>query len=90
MNWTNETAPQPPRQSAIEHGALRLSVSPYATDPSRGQWQWCIMSFGSHTEASHKECLKTWPREAIARAREELDKFELLLGENDEADLEKR
>ena len=84
MNWINETAPQPPRQSSIEHGALRLSVSPHATDPSREQWQWCIMSFGSHSKASHEECLESWPREAIALARKELDELETFLTEGDE------
>lgn len=65
--------------STIECGPMRLSVHLATVRPE--QWQHFALSFGSHSEASHEECLENWPREAIARARKVLDDFETLFKE---------
>lgn len=70
MTWDHD--------SILEMGSVRMSVSA-AKDEK--QWQFFVLDFGTHSNASHEECLKTWPREAIARARKELDEFENLLDE---------
>ena len=73
MNWENAS-------SSLEIGSVRIAVSPANAEK---QWQFFILDFGTHSNASHEECLKTWPREAIARARKELDKLEHFLNEEE-------
>ena len=42
------------------------------------------MSFGTHTDQSDYVCKSTWPREAIQQARDELDRLEAKLDEEDQ------
>ena len=72
----------PPRphvaHSEIRSGPVSLSVIALAdTDPR--QWQFLSLTFGRHSTAPHTECLETWPREALALARQALDECEALL-----------
>ena len=78
MNWDHD--------SILEMGSVRIAVSA-AKDEK--QWQFFIVDFGTHSNASHEECLKTWPREAIARARKTLDEFENLLEQDYETAMER-
>ena len=78
MTWEHD--------STINKGPCHITVAP----SSGRRWRFFSMDFGSHSEASHEECLKTWPREAIARARAELDKFENLLERDYETAMERR
>ena len=80
MNWTHN--------STLEMGPVRMSIQPGARPAE--WWQFFIMDFGSHSNASREECLKTWPREAIARARKALDEFENLLEQDYETAMERR
>ena len=61
----------------MRHEQLRLSVSP--SNASGKMWQWLELRFGSHSTSRHEECLATWPREAIAKARAAIDEFEARL-----------
>ena len=79
MNWTDESTMNWSHESTTNKGPFQLSVGP----GSGRRWQHFTFSFGRHSEAAHEECLKTWPREAIALARKELDDLETLLGENE-------
>lgn len=78
MTWKTTQPVAPPRESVLESGHIRLSVRKDEADSER-TWQYMIMSFGEHRKASHIECLGTWPREAIALARAELDRLEATL-----------
>lgn len=81
MEWKNET-PKPPKSKAvIDAGLIRLTVSESVDGPER--WQFFSLDFGDLSEASHEECLRTWPREAIARARKALDEFEANLNKGE-------
>ena len=83
MKWeTRKTIPAPD-ESVIESGPIRVAVSPAYNNHSL-RWQYFTVTLGHHSGASHAECLQTWPREAIAKARAALDEFEAELeGEAD-------
>jgi hypothetical protein len=91
MKWETEQITQPPVRKSITHGPIMLSVS--ANDSSHGAWwKYLSMTFGKFSDQSLAQCLDAWPREAIALAREALDKLEATLREErqDEADSEGR
>ena len=53
--------------------AMRLSVDDDGDEP----WQHFSLTFWKfEKERTFDECLRTWPREAIAEARRRLDEFE--------------
>lgn len=73
-------APEPqPESSVLECENVRLSVGEARNDPRK--WKYFSMSFGVHTNQPQSDCLKTWPREALQLARQELDRFEARLDE---------
>lgn len=83
MTWKTTKPTQIPADSVIQTPDVRLSVGPaHGTTPE--QWQYLDMTFGAHSMRSHNECLETWPKEAIARARKALDDLETLLKGQDE------
>ena len=71
--WT-ETQETINRKMVIHSGPISFMLS---HDRETGdRWQYFTISFGQFTKASMDECGFTWPREAIDRARAELDRFE--------------
>lgn len=79
--WRTETPEPQPEQSVISCGHIQLSVGQAHDSPQR--WEYFSLSFGRFSNEPHKECLKTWPREALRLARENLDQFEEQLDEED-------
>ena len=75
MKWESKT-PEP--HCELDHGALRLQVSP-AQHRGDEQWQHCSISFGRFSNVTMEDCCQTWPREAIAEARRILNEFESTL-----------
>ena len=81
MDWTREIPkPKPTKPVAkLISGEVELKISPSSIDGSAELWQWFYISFGEHSSETMDECCKTWPREAIRLAREQLDAFEAAL-----------
>lgn len=72
MEWKLDEPTPTPRLRA-SHGPLSISVGL----ASNGQtWQYVELVDGRHSPKSPEQCRETWPREAIALARQALDKFE--------------
>ena len=76
INWI-ETQETINHKMVVHEGPISLTLS--HDKESGNRWQWFSVSFGTFTPASMDECRATWPREAIARARAELDRFESAL-----------
>jgi len=75
MKWKHEPAePTEERHTMRAHG-VTISIQDASGDPT-SRWQGLVMSLGAHTKRRASECLETWPREAIAKARAALDSFE--------------
>jgi len=77
---TTAKQPDPPPRWEITSGPIKLSVRHSANVDKT--WQWLSLDFGYHSENSMAECMQTWPREAIAKARAKLDEFEEFLDNN--------
>lgn len=78
--WQVKRPDPQPIQSIMDTGKIRLTIEEMTTK----RWQHFSLSLGAFTEEPHEICLKTWPREAIRLAREELNRFEARLdGEGD-------
>jgi len=77
MKWNHEPKTTDDRHTMRAHG-VTLSIDDASGDASR-RWQGLVMSLGEHSTQPAIECLTTWPREAIAKAREALDSFEASL-----------
>ena len=75
MKWTEEIEPRE-RRVVMQHGNhMQLAV-----DNDKEPWQHFSLSFGVFAKnTTFDECLRTWPREAIAEARRRLDEFEAKL-----------
>ena len=73
MKWIEEPLEPKERHVVMDCGiALRLAV-----DDDDDPWQHFSLTFGKfEKERTFDECLRTWPREAIAEARRRLDEFE--------------
>ncbi len=76
MPWETKTH-RPEQRHTLEHGPITLTI----TEGAAANWLHFIISFGGSTTEPPEECRKTWPREAIARARKALDELEASLGE---------
>ena len=76
MKWKEETQEPKEHSVVMEDGlAMRLAV-----DNDKEPWQHFSLTFGKfEKEQTFDECLRTWPREAIAEARRRLDEFEAKL-----------
>ena len=74
LEWKTETPPEPHTKSVLTCGELRLAIWKDADDEQT--YQHAHLSVGQFSDASHEECLKTWPREAIRLIREQLNKLE--------------
>ena len=61
------------RKAELECGSIKLSVR---LDPDGRVWRYCDFCFGSYDELGFARNVEVWPREAIARARAELDALE--------------
>ena len=77
MKWEKQTTPAI-EQHAIESGDCTLRVEPHGGLDGR-PWRFFSMTFGSTATEDVDECLESWPREAIAKARKELDELEAKL-----------
>ena len=75
ITWKNETVDVPRARVKSSVGPVDVAL----TEDDNRTWQWFMLSFGSYNGHSRDDCCKTWPREAIARAREALDKLEATL-----------
>ena len=73
MKWTEETQEPRERRVVMDCGiAMRLAV-----DNDKEPWCHFSLSFGVFAkDRTFDECLRIWPREAIAEARRRLDEFE--------------
>ena len=61
------------REAVMECDKIRLTVR---LDPDGRVWRYCDFCFGSYDELGFARNVEVWPREAIARARAELDNLE--------------
>ena len=77
MKWNHEPKTTDDRHTMRAHG-ITLSIDDASGDSSR-RWLGLVMSLGAHSTKPAFDCLKTWPREAIQKAREALDSFEASL-----------
>ena len=80
-----KTAP-PPVPSPTPHSEFRrhpIGLSVRQAIDSPDQWSFFELALGMSSSKTHAECLKTWPREALALARQALDEFEQYLKEQD-------
>jgi hypothetical protein len=75
--WQNKTE-IPRSRNALEVGPVCLSVS---QEEGEQTWQHLCISFGYFNAGTPEECLESWPRVAIEKAREALDRFEDTLDE---------
>ena len=80
MEWRRDPPPARRPHDVLESGPIRLSVSDAEGDPSL-RWRYFTLTLGYHTPASHADCLRDWPQQAIAHARAALDEFEARLAE---------
>ena len=78
MKWIEEPLEPKERHVVMDCGiAMRLAVD--EDEP----WQHFSLSFGVFSkDRTFSECLRIWPREAIAEARRRLDEFEKKVAEN--------
>ena len=82
--WITVPPQDPPLPSSVLRcGPVTLSVGLVAHDPRR--WQYFGLAFSVFSEDSQGACEDSWPREAIALAREELDALEEYLEKQEES-----
>jgi len=74
IDWKSEL-PEAVNRSQLETGGDMLISVTDEKDGTR-QWQYLQMSFGAFSEECHEVCKAAWPAEAIAEARNRLDKLE--------------
>ena len=82
MKWDIEIdKPQPIKQKAsIRHETAVVTVE----DSGDRRWIYFDMYLSHHSETPFDSLLTTWPREAIAKARAQLDALEAELDKCDE------
>jgi hypothetical protein len=76
-NWV-ATTEHPTTKHRLYVGPVAISVT--EEEPER-RWQYFCLTISKYSPATAAECLATWPAEAIARARAELDELEAQLAE---------
>lgn len=76
MKWKTEPPEADREHSVLEFGKVHLSVAQASNDT---RWEHLLLNLGDHRTRSHAECLREWPREAVALARAALDEFEATL-----------
>ena len=83
MKWTREEPTPPPTSDKwiMDHGKIRLAVLPHSKDSSQ-QFGYLSMTLGVYATATSEERRRTWPREALEKARDELDALEAALDED--------
>ena len=81
MQWETQEPELKPPVCVMDRGPIRLTVSDAYRDPLR-RWQHLHLHVGQHTTMHADDCLRSWPREALAMARLALDEFEAKLEEN--------
>lgn len=79
IEWKKQPTQIVQHKSKLDQGDIHLAV--WREEGDTQEYQNCLISFGEFSGASHEGCLKTWPREAIRRVREQLDQFEAALPE---------
>lgn len=87
--WKTEVVKAPAEQYVVDFGEVRLSISRHKADRpddvhNGDTWQYVMVSLGRFSKAPVESCKVTWPREAIALVRAELDKLEANLNVEDE------
>ena len=87
MKWEIAKVEQPTTRRRLECGKMYVSVGEQMSENGK-RWQYMSVSFGRHADRTVSESMDLWPREAIALARAELDKFEASLEEERETSLE--
>ena len=78
MYWETRNPAPAPTRVVLESGPIRLSVTEAYKDPLR-RWQHLQLHVGQHTTMLPDDCMRLWPREALAMARLALDEFEAQL-----------
>src|SRR5574343_1267109 len=87
--WKTEVVKAPVELYVVDFGEVRLSISRHKADRpddvhNGDTWQYVSVSLGRFSKESVESCKVTWPREAIALVRAELDKLEARLNEEHE------
>lgn len=87
--WKKEVITAPTERLVVDLDQVLLSISRHKADRpddvhNGDTWQYVMVSLGSFNKAPVESCKVTWPREAIALVRAELDKLEARLNEEDE------
>ena len=86
MKWKVEgQALQSTPPAVVNHRKVQLHVDQDVDQDSDGtRWCYLSMSFGQYMPGSLEDVKRNWPREAIDKARQQLDALEQSLNEQPE------
>jgi hypothetical protein len=75
MEWTKVKSEPIRRSQRLKFGETTITISE-AEHAKNGRWQHVVISLGEFSDKPIKSCMATWPREALAQLRRQLDAFE--------------
>jgi hypothetical protein len=78
MKWERKDKTPPPTPPPLEAHGMRKGRINLSVEEENGnrRWKYFGLTFSSYSGDSIEECLKTWPPEAFAEARKQIDEFE--------------